>query len=117
MDRGLWQKDIAAEIGVNPSTIQNWEQGHTEPALRHWPALIAFLGFVPFDVGEALSERILAWRTIHGVPRDELAARLGVDPSTVWRWEADETSPHPTVREELERLLAFLPSQGAGGGS
>lgn len=112
IERGLYQRDVAEEIGVHPSTIKNWEQSHADPALRHWPRLIAFLGFVPFEVGEALSERIRAWRTIHGVSRDALAATLGVDPSTVWRWESGETAPHPLVRTELEELLASLPAPG-----
>lgn len=114
MDRGLYQREVAAEIGVNPDTVQNWEQGHTSPALRHWPALIEFLGFVPFEVGESLADRVRAWRTVHGVPRDELARRLSVDPSTAYRWEAGETTPQGKTREQLEGLLRSPPDSGTG---
>lgn len=97
-------------IGVNPSTIKNWEQGHTEPALRHWPALIGFLGYLPFEVGDTLPERIRAYRKIHGLSKRRLADRLGVDDSTVWRWESGETAPHPEGRTEFEELLASRPA-------
>jgi transcriptional regulator with XRE-family HTH domain len=110
LDERLLQREVANKIGVNPSTILNWEQGHTSPALRHWPAVIDFLGFVPFGGGESLGERIRAWRTIHGVPRDELAARLGVDPSTVRRWESGELRPSAEHRQLLKVLLASLSS-------
>ncbi len=78
---------------MDPATVRNWELSHTKPRLPHWPHIIEFLGFVPFEVGETLGERILEWRTIQGMPRSELASVLEVDPSTVWRWEAGETEP------------------------
>lgn len=83
MDRGMLQREVAAVIGVSPGTVYNWERGRSWPALRNWPAVIGVLGFVPFEVGDTLGGRIRAWRKIHGVPRSELAHRLGVDASTV----------------------------------
>lgn len=68
-----------------------------------------FLGFVPFEVGETLGEKIVACCKIRGVPRSELADRLGVDPNTLWRWEAGETRPHLSALEKLERLLTLPP--------
>ncbi len=105
MDRGLLQRKAAQLIGVSTETVRNWELGHTEPALRCWPAIIAFLGFVPFEVGESLGERIVAWRKLNGMPRSELADRLGVDESTVWRWEAGETEPTGEPRDALGSVL------------
>lgn len=105
LDLGLRQRDVAERLGVCAESVRNWERGHTEPALASWPAVIDFLGVVPFPVGESLAERIRGWRTIHGVPRTELAALLGVDESTVWRWESGAATPEPRHRRRLESIL------------
>jgi len=34
-------------MGVDPSTIWNWERGWSHPELRYLPAIIAFLGYDP----------------------------------------------------------------------
>lgn len=60
----------AAEIGVSEGTVYNWERGRSRPVLRNWPAVIEFLGYVPFEVRESLGKRIRAWRRIHGVTRE-----------------------------------------------
>ncbi len=45
LDLGLLQREVAAEIGVDASSVYNWENGRTEPQLRHLPAIIRFLGY------------------------------------------------------------------------
>lgn len=40
--------------------------------------------------------------------RSELAKRLGVDPSTLWRWEAGATEPQPNALDKLQQLLSSL---------
>jgi transcriptional regulator with XRE-family HTH domain len=47
IDRGLFQKEVAARIGVDTATVTNWELGNTEPEERFIPALIRFLGYNP----------------------------------------------------------------------
>lgn len=34
--RGLTQKQFAAELGVDPSTIQEWETGQHQPSRKKW---------------------------------------------------------------------------------
>ncbi len=75
MDRGLPQREVTEEIGADPATDRNRELGRREPRLPHGPAIIEFLRFVPFEVGETLGERIRAWRKIHGVPRRSSSRR------------------------------------------
>jgi DNA-binding transcriptional regulator YiaG len=31
LDRGLWQKQVAKEIGCSKASLTNWEKGHAEP--------------------------------------------------------------------------------------
>jgi transcriptional regulator with XRE-family HTH domain len=88
LDRGLRQKDVARELGVNFRTYENWEQGKYEPEVRFLPAVIRFLGYDPSPAPVSLPDRIRAARRRQGISQRELARCLGLDPATVWAWEA-----------------------------
>ncbi len=34
-------------MGINKKTLEGWEQNRNDPALRHLPAVIGFLGYDP----------------------------------------------------------------------
>lgn len=60
LDLGLYQKEVAIQIGVTPSTIWNWEHGWTI-GKRYIPRIVTFLGYRPdlcFAKREANSELI-----------------------------------------------------------
>ena len=42
--RGLTQEELAAVVGVSPSTVRRWEWGKHEPKLSDIPKLAAALG-------------------------------------------------------------------------
>lgn len=46
LELGLYQKDVAATIGVTASSIWNWEHGWTID-WRYLPRLIVFIGYNP----------------------------------------------------------------------
>src|SRR5260370_33588867 len=50
--------------------------------------------------------RFAARRKSVGLSQEGLAETVGVDRSTVVRWEAGETEPQPWVRPRLARVLA-----------
>ncbi|HEX4962475.1 MAG TPA: helix-turn-helix transcriptional regulator [Thermoanaerobaculia bacterium] len=104
LDLGLRQKDAAREVGANFKTYENWERGRYEPEVRFLPAVIAFLGYDPAPVGPALplGERIRAARRRQGLTQEELAYRLGIDPSTVAAWETG------TVRKPSPRFARLF---------
>ena len=56
LDLGLWQKQVAEQIGVTTCTITNWELNRTEPEIRYYPPIIDFLSYVPFEVGESFPD-------------------------------------------------------------
>lgn len=60
LDRELRQKDVAAELGVNFKTYENWEQGKYGPEIRFLPAIIRFLGYEPSPTPVSLPERKIA---------------------------------------------------------
>ncbi len=53
LDLKLLQREVAAEIGVSTQTVQYWEAGRHQPAFRHLPAIIRFLGYDPAPAASA----------------------------------------------------------------
>lgn len=105
LDRGLLQKEVALLIGVDENTIMNWELGHCQPALRTIPGIIEFLGYVPFELGESLMERLRSYRRVHGISRQKLAGMLGVDEATLLRWEMGQRRPGRQHTEWIKDVI------------
>ncbi len=99
------QKEVAERIGVTTDTITNWELNRTEPEIRCYPAIIEFLEYVPFSPGESFSKRLKAYRMVKGLTQRQLARELGVDPTTVRKWEAGVSQPRQETREQLDREI------------
>lgn len=53
----------------------------------------------------AKRQRLAARRKTAGFSQEQLAERLGIDRSTVARWESGETEPQPWIRPRLARVL------------
>jgi len=110
LDRGVFQEEVARELGVSVSTLINWEINHTEVATRFTPQVVAFLGFDPRPADGQLGERIRAQRERQGLSQVALAEKLGLNASTVVAWERGRIKkPFPTVRRRFEEFL-----QGGG---
>ena len=87
-------------------TICNWETNRTCPQLRLTASIVVFLGYSPhYPQSDSLGKRILAHRRFLGLGQRELAHRLGIDQSTLGRWERGISSPSKSL---LERLNVFL---------
>ena len=88
---GLYQRELAARLGVCHKTIINWETGDTNVPMRAYPAVLAFLGYDPFPEPQTLAERLQAIRRGRGWKVRTAAKSIGVDEDT-WRlWEAGRT--------------------------
>jgi transcriptional regulator with XRE-family HTH domain len=108
LDLKLLQKEVALILGVDETTIDNWENNHSSPRLRHIPGIIKFLGYVPFDTNtKSLGEKIVRFRRLLGITQKELAKTLGVDPSTLGRWEKGRGQP---MKRQATKLATFLAS-------
>jgi transcriptional regulator with XRE-family HTH domain len=106
-DRGLRQKDVARELGVDQFTLGNWEKGRTSPLIRFRPAIYEWLGYCPVQPAPtAIGDRLVAWRKALGLSQHEVAQRLGLDPGTLSRTEQGKVgSPNRRVRRAIEALL------------
>lgn len=107
LDRGLWQEHVARELGVSVSTVLNWETNHTRVQTRFMPKVMAFLGYDPREETGQLGDRIRALRERQGLSQVALAARLGLNASTVVAWERGRIRlAFPKVRKRFEEFLA-----------
>jgi transcriptional regulator with XRE-family HTH domain len=100
----LW-KDVAAQIGTDATNVANWSKGHTTPGLKFWPRIIQFLGYDPRSKGETVGERLRHHRERRGWSRPEVARRLAVSVSVLWRWESGRRKPRGKY---LAKVYAFL---------
>ncbi|GAF89587.1 unnamed protein product [marine sediment metagenome] len=101
---------MAESLGVHETTIYNWETHRRSPSLRFLPRIVEFLGYVPCDSRSGtLGKRIVASRRLLGLTQKELARRLGVDPSTLGRWERDEARPSKELSARLDGFVTSLP--------
>ncbi|MBI5431909.1 MAG: helix-turn-helix transcriptional regulator [Planctomycetes bacterium] len=105
LDLGLSQRAMAGELRVHPATILNWERGKTEPGARMLARIIKVLGYHPRLVGSDLPSRIRAAREIRGLTQEQLAEDLGLDPSTVRKWERGRKRPYPRLTRIFEAFV------------
>lgn len=108
LDLGLFQANIAHQIGANTMTIYNWEGNKSYPAIRYIPAILRFLGYNPFPPAHTLPERLAAARKMLGLSQRNLAESLGVDPGTLQAWEAGQHTPGGKNDRLIEAFLGKL---------
>jgi len=104
LDLGLFQRDVASLLNVNETTIFNWENNRTTPALHHIPAIIRFLGYFPLQTPESLPEKLILARRTRGLSRKRMAKTLGINESTLARWETGRGRP---TRKSLDILETY----------
>ena len=106
IDLKLLQKEVARKIGVDETSVLNWEKNRNTPSLTYIPKIVEFLGYRPFDISTGTpGEKIICLRRILGLSQKELARSLGVDPGTLGDWEKDKTQPKKVLLEKLNVLF------------
>lgn len=115
LDLGLRQIDAAKMIGCDEMSVINWEKGHHTPRVNHMAGVVKFLGFNPFQNGDTVAQRLVNHRKARGTAQKDFARQIGVDPSTLSRWErgergaegkicrSDQGERHQYLREGLQR--------------
>ena len=111
LDLGLKQKEVAARLGMHFASLQLWERGIGDPGVKPLPAIIRFLGYVPFECQATPGGRISFLRRCCGKTQEELAGMISCNPDTVCRWESNLTAisrkhhlAESVLRCELESL-------------
>jgi transcriptional regulator with XRE-family HTH domain len=101
----LIQRQVAEQIGADVCSLRNWEANRSKPAVEFMPAIIRFLGYNPLPPGSTWAERLVLGRKAMGLSQKESARRLGVDQSTLAKWERAEREP---IGEFAVRAQNFL---------
>lgn len=75
----LLQKDVAATLGVDTTTINNWELNRCQPRLYLIPKLVQPFGYSPFPITEnpSIIEAIKTYRLRHGLSQRKMAKTSG----------------------------------------
>ena len=108
MDRGIQQKHLAVVLGVSPWTLRLWEAGKAKPSIRQWPSIIRFLGYDPFPAPRDFAEFLRAARRRVGCSHRELGLRLGIDASTLAKWEYGKIPRNVSSWQRLEPFFEEL---------
>ena len=101
----MLQRDVAEQIGVDKTSIYNWEANSAEPEIRYMPAIIDLLGYDPLPQPKSLAEGLIRRRTILGLSQKGAAKYMGVDPGTLARWERGERQPTGRFLSRVEEFL------------
>jgi transcriptional regulator with XRE-family HTH domain len=105
LDLGLRQIDVAGIIDCDELTIVHWEKGHRIPRINHMTGIVRFLGYIPLPEAATLAELIVNHRKALGITQEEFARELGVDPSTLARWERAEREPRGRYADAINARL------------
>lgn len=108
LDLGLWQKEVAATLGVTTSAVTNWEKNRVTPYFTYLPKIIAFLGYTPapFDkIGGNIIEQIKLYRLTHGLSQEKFAKLIEIDETTIAKWERGE---HEPTKRLVNKISVFL---------
>ena len=101
----MLQINVAAKIGVDTTTVFNWEANGSTPEIQYMPAIIRFLGYNPLPIAEGWGDRLVRQRTTLGLSQKESARRIGVDSSTLAKWERGDREPKGRLLIRAERFL------------
>jgi DNA-binding XRE family transcriptional regulator len=69
---GLFQRQIADELGTDETTLFRWERNKVRPQIRYLPRILKFLGYDPFPVPVSLADKLLAARKRLGLTQTPL---------------------------------------------
>ena len=104
----LLQREVAERLGVSTASIVNWESGRSEPGHNYMPAIIRFLGYNPLPPAKTWAGRLVSSRTALGLSQKQAAKRMGVDASTLARWEWGERKPAGSFFTVATRFVSLV---------
>jgi transcriptional regulator with XRE-family HTH domain len=102
----LWQKEVAAQLGICEETLHRWETNKGEPFFCHYPKIIQFLGYFPVSVDTStFGGKVIKYRYLKGLTQAEFAREFTIDESMVSRYENNKNAPKKGTIKKFERLF------------
>ena len=105
---GLFRREAAELIGVDTTTVYNWESSRVKTAVRHVPGVIRFLGYCPYEPAPPTPEWLKLVRQCLGLSQEMIADAVGVDEGTWRRWEVGRRQPAYRYLERIDAHLSLL---------
>ncbi len=106
LDLNILQKKVAQRLSVGESSIYNRGNNLSIPSLRYIPKIVEFLGYAPYDPSaKTTGEKIVTYRQLLSLSQKKLAHRLGIDPSTLGRWEKNKRQPTERILKDLNTFF------------
>jgi transcriptional regulator with XRE-family HTH domain len=105
LDLKLFQRDVAQRLGVNETTIYNWEKNRSTPSLRFMPRIIKFLGYFPLKCQGDPIERLKFYKLVNSLSYKRLGKLMGRDPGQLADWLSRRVGP---CKRNMERIVKFL---------
>jgi len=106
IDRRMSQAAVAQQLEVSEDCVCYWEQNRNHPRLYQYPAIIAFLGYYPFDhETESFGGKVRKYKYEHGLNNEKLAKLLRVDEGTVANWERNKRLP---LKRSMKNVLSVM---------
>ena len=112
LEQQLTQLQLARLIGIEETSVYNWENNRSNPKIYLLPKITEFLGYVPFELPkETMGDKIKSYRKGHGLSQRKLAKLLSVDQTTIRDWE---NGKHKPSKELLKRISEILGKNSLG---
>ena len=97
--------ELASMLNASPHNLLNWEKGRNRPAVKLMKSIVNYLGYCPlFETPKSLGQLVKLKRFYAGVSSKELARKLGIDQSTILRWENTDQDPRDRKIKEIFEL-------------
>jgi len=108
---GLFQRQVANELGTDETTLFRWERKMAQPQIRYFPRILKFLGYDPFPASVTLADKLRAARRRLGLTQTAFADQLEVDPVTLRKWEQDKAQPNRRSLKKIKKFNCRIRSQ------
>jgi len=108
LERGMEQKEVAKLLGTCAQSLLKWEKNKSTTLPRFYPNIADFLGYCPIETISSFGEKLLVFRTCKGLTQEEMAGKLGIDPSTFRAYENERNVPRGNMRERIDRAMSAL---------
>jgi DNA-binding transcriptional regulator YiaG len=103
---------VAEQLKDSEDTLTYWENERTQPQIHHYPAIIAFIGYYPFDHDtDTIAGKLKQIRYCHGLNFRQCAAILQVSVDAAKRWERGKPVAYPGTRRLIEDVWQQLPNR------
>ena len=106
LQRGLLIKDVIEALQIDRETLRGWENGLYKPFPKHFPKIIEFLGYYPFEQETStLGGRIKKHRLSLGLNQEQFAKLINVERCSIMYWENNTRIPNENSLRKLKKVL------------